>query len=623
MRSFWSKEEIPRWIGLTLVGLYTLGLTVASWTAVREARQAPLVTEMLTKRRAVRLLGALLQKLPDDGTYTERRWLREFSRDFDCPHLRIVGADGKVLASQRPDEVGKPTPIAPEMANQFPTEMAITSVQQRPDGRWQCLFRLPLRRDSGEPERFLEGAVATGGPEQPGLLSQAATLWVILAAVAALLLFYRRMRHHFRGVTQIAENLPADPIRLEQDLATLRVADSLGTTARSWNALIDVVEELQTKARRSVASDELCQALERSGAGELAGALNALPDGFIHLTEGWVVRYANSRAIRLMGWQDNFDGSQGRVLLDELDTSPLGQALLEVVRQTQSPEGFFQPANQMVDDDDGASTYRVRVLPLGLKRGGECIVVITDVSQQTRADRAREEFVSQVTHELRTPLTNIRAYAETLSSGVFDDPKVISDCYNVITKETRRLSRLIEDILSVSQMEAGSIQLIEDDVDVRELISDAVCDLRGLADDKNIDLQLNLPAKLGKIRADRDKLTVVLNNLLGNALKYTPSDGSVRVGCKTTESQLLITVQDSGIGIDPADQERIFEKFQRADDADVQAEPGTGIGLTTAREIARRHKGDIEVMSAKGEGSTFVVKLPMTGSPAGVAGSAK
>ena len=219
--------------------------------------------------------------------------------------------------------------------------------------------------------------------------------------------------------------------------------------------------------------------------------------------------------------------------------------------------------------------------------------------------------MSQVTHELRTPLTNIRAYAETLSSGVFDDPKVITECYNVIMKETRRLSRLIEDILSISQLEVGTIQLRVDDVDLRTLMTESVRDLRALADEKQIDMQLSLPSKLPVIRGDRDKLAVVVNNLLGNALKYTQSGGSVRVGCQVSAEEVLITVKDTGMGIDPKDHDRIFEKFQRGSSPDVEEITGTGIGLTTAREIARRHGGDIVVMSSKGDGATFVVHIPV------------
>lgn len=280
-----------------------------------------------------------------------------------------------------------------------------------------------------------------------------------------------------------------------------------------------------------------------------------------------------------------------------------------------NPTGFFEARNKVLtaDNEDGQnlSSYRVRVIPLPQARHqGECVVLVRDVSQQIRAESAREEFITQVTHELRTPLTNIRAYAETLSSGMFDDPNLITECYNVITKETRRLSRLIEDILSVSQLEVGTIELAIGDVDLKTLLGEGVRDVRGVADEKNIDLQLVLPAKLELIRGDRDKLAVVINNLLGNAIKYTPANGNILVGCQFTGNGVVITVKDNGLGIDPADHGRIFEKFQRAGDPEVQSEPGTGIGLYTAREIVRRHGGGIELVSEKGKGSTFLVRLP-------------
>jgi len=360
-----------------------------------------------------------------------------------------------------------------------------------------------------------------------------------------------------------------------------------------------------------MASHELKQALQRSSGGELAEVLNALPDALIYITDGGVLQYVNSKAVRLLGWNRPEEGESARGCLEDIEAGPLGRQIIDAIRALQEPDSSFRSAVKDIEDTEHGSTYRLRVLSVRRRRAGECLVVLTDVSQQVRADRSREEFVSQITHELRTPLTNIRAYAETLSSGMFDDPKVVTDCYNVITKETRRLSRLIEDILSISQMEAGSMQLVEDDVDVRALVSEAVRDVRGLADEKKIDLQMDLSAKLGTTRGDRDKLAVVLNNLLGNALKYTPSGGSVHLGCKMSETELLITVKDTGLGIAPEDQHRIFEKFQRANDPDVQSETGTGIGLTTAREIVRRHGGEIEVMSEKGQGSTFVVKMPV------------
>ena len=160
------------------------------------------------------------------------------------------------------------------------------------------------------------------------------------------------------------------------------------------------------------------------------------------------------------------------------------------------------------------------------------------------------------------------------------------------------------------------LSLTWDDVDLTSLLGEGIRDVRGLADEKNIDLQVVLPAKVSPIRGDRDKLAVVVNNLLGNAIKYTPADGAIVVACRFSEDAVTLTVKDNGIGIAPKDHARIFEKFQRADDEDVSAIPGTGIGLYTAREIARCHGGEIDLLSEKGKGSTFIVKLPLQASRA-------
>ena len=608
-KQFWLAEEVPRWIGLSLVVLYTTGLTAAACTAISQAQAQRRQTLQERTTRAAELLGELLAGTDAEDVRAQQLLLHQFALDFGCLQLRIVDRNRQVLASTRPDEIGKPDPYDPQLGTLFPRRTEVLSLpdDDNDGGVARELFRMPIADPGKIPHRFVEGVFVSSPLAADGLTNHAGTLMVILVVSGALFLLYRRMREHFRGMSRIAGNLQACPDVLAHELDSLRVADSLGTVTQSWNRLIDMVGELRAESRRAAASDELRHALERSTGGELAEALNALPDGLLYITNGETIRYANAMAIRLSGWQrqENRPGD-----LSEIEAGAMGAKLVETVHGACCADGTFESVSRVVEDPRDGSSYRVRVLPPRRNRPGECVVVMADISQQVRADRAREDFVSQVTHELRTPLTNIRAYAETLSSGMFDDPKIITDCYNVITKETRRLSRLIEDILSISQMEVGSVQLVEDDVDLRTLLSDAVRDVRGLADEKDIDLQTNLPSKLGTVRGDRDKLAVVLNNLLGNALKYTPSGGSVRLGCKLTETELMITVKDTGIGIDPADQERVFEKFQRADDPDVQNEPGTGIGLTTAREIVRRHGGDIEMMSAKGQGSTFVVKIP-------------
>lgn len=595
---------------------YLCGLGAVTYVARRQTMEMATAQVLSHGNHASSLLAKLVSRIDEADIAWQRALLREFSKQVDCEHLYVADDIGLVVASINADEVGHPKPLKPPVgppageqngtvtARGHAIELASDAA-----GVIRYYYRLPIAGTKAGPARTLEGVLRwdTAAAVSSG---QAWLLVIVLIAVGLLGVVYHMMRRHFRGVSCIADNLMTHGHHLEEELGSLRVADSLGAVACSWNKLIDLAESFQVEAGRSTAVSELRQVLERSSTGELADSLDAVPDGLLIITDGDLLVHCNMAAVQLTGWHRD---ENSRPRLGELKSSDTGTQLLEVIEKVRGPDGCYEGHNELMECDAGS--YRVRVVPQR-KSGqhGACVVVIADVSQQIRADRAREEFVSQVTHELRTPLTNIRAYTETLSSGMFDDPKMISECYNVINKETRRLSRLVEDILSMSQLEVGSIQILFDEVDVRALIQEAVRDVRAVSDEKNIDLQAVLPAKVDPIRADKDKLAVVLNNLLGNALKYTPPDGEVRIGCQVTDEHLLITVKDNGIGIDPAEQEHVFEKFHRSKDTEVQNVTGTGIGLTTAREIARRHGGDIELMSEKGKGSTFVVKLPLVSS---------
>jgi signal transduction histidine kinase len=243
------------------------------------------------------------------------------------------------------------------------------------------------------------------------------------------------------------------------------------------------------------------------------------------------------------------------------------------------------------------------------------------VTQAKEAERARDNFLYHVTHELRTPLTNIRAYAETLSQGVIEDEQTIRECYNVIMGETQRLNRLVEDILNVSQLEVGSARLDVGDVQMDKLLRSVVQDMQGTADAKNIEMVLNLPAKMPQLRGDKERLAVVFTNLVGNAIKYTPQSGRVDVRCAADAGRLRVAVGDTGYGIKPEDQEKIFDKFYRvSDDERVAKIPGTGLGLAIVKETLRLHGGSIIVESTIGQGSTFTVTLPAVVLEEGTAG---
>lgn len=225
---------------------------------------------------------------------------------------------------------------------------------------------------------------------------------------------------------------------------------------------------------------------------------------------------------------------------------------------------------------------------------------------------ARHAFVAQATHELRTPLTNIRLYVETAIEDGETDPSIRATALNVINADARRLERIVGEMLSVAEIEAGAFKLNVDDVRLEQLLDDLKRDYDQPAREKRVTLTFLLPPKLPVLQGDRDKVAVALHNLVGNALKYTPAGGGVTVRVEADDKQFSVAVADTGIGIAADDCERIFERFYRANDGRVAKITGTGLGLTIDREVARLHGGDITVESQLNKGSTFRLALPMS-----------
>ncbi len=259
----------------------------------------------------------------------------------------------------------------------------------------------------------------------------------------------------------------------------------------------------------------------------------------------------------------------------------------------------------------GNGVLRFSIRPVRREDSASAMVIIEDITQQRAAEEARHNFVAQATHELRTPLTNIRLYVETAIDEGENDPATRAKCLNVINGETRRLERIVGEMLSVAEIEAGSFTAHFDDVRLDALFAELVEDFREPARDKKIALNFKLPPKFPIFTGDRDKVVLAIHNLIGNALKYTPSGGQVTVSVEVDATQVRVAVQDTGIGISEQEQDRVFERFYRAKDPRVERITGTGLGLTLAREVARLHGGDVTVDSQLDKGSTFTVSLPL------------
>jgi signal transduction histidine kinase len=235
--------------------------------------------------------------------------------------------------------------------------------------------------------------------------------------------------------------------------------------------------------------------------------------------------------------------------------------------------------------------------------------LLTEQNERLReADRLKDEFVALISHDLRTPLTSITGYTElALEAELADDVRGYLD---VVARNSARLLALVNDLLFVARLQAGELSLEPHDVDLAEVVRETVQALEPRAAAKAIDLTCVLDS-VPVVRADRGRLQQLLDNLVSNALKFTPDGGSVYVSLGRKNDAVLLEVADTGIGIATDDQRRLFQRFFRAENAVERQLPGTGLGLYISRAIAEAHEGSLTVRSEFGRGSTFRLELPL------------
>ena len=239
------------------------------------------------------------------------------------------------------------------------------------------------------------------------------------------------------------------------------------------------------------------------------------------------------------------------------------------------------------------------------------ILVFHDLTRIKQLENVRKEFVANVSHELRTPLSLIKGYVETLIDGAKDDPVVALRFLHTIEKHADRLSFLIEDLLTISQLEAGQIVLNLQPIELREQADQVVSDLAARASERQVTLHNEVPEGL-MVRADGDRLQQVLFNLVDNAVKYGRAGGNVRLGARRLDAERVEGwVADDGPG-SPADAgERVFERFYRVDRARSREAGGTGLGLSIVKHIVQSHGGEVRLVSEAGKGAAFYYTLPM------------
>ena len=277
---------------------------------------------------------------------------------------------------------------------------------------------------------------------------------------------------------------------------------------------------------------------------------------------------------------------------------------------TQSPELMIYSQNV----NGEYISLRVRFALIRRESGfiSGLVAVLHDTTEQEKEERERRLFVSNVSHELRTPLTSVKSYLEALDEGALSEP-VAPDFIRVSLDETNRMMRMVTDLLHLSRIDNETSHLDVELINFTAFITfilNRFDKMRNQDEEKKYELVRDYPINSVRIEIDTDKMTQVIDNILNNAIKYSPDGGKITVTMKTTDDQMILSISDQGLGIPKEDLPKIFDRFYRVDKARSRAQGGTGLGLAIAKEIVKQHNGFIWAKSEYGKGSTFTIVLP-------------
>ena len=332
---------------------------------------------------------------------------------------------------------------------------------------------------------------------------------------------------------------------------------------------------------------------------------NKLDTIFLHMTDG-VVAYDRSGAVI------HCNSAASEMLLrpvekcsyDELFEEIYPFRLVLAMRRPNFAEGQLEISGKFLE---------VSMAPFSSGDDAGVLVVLHDVTTQRKNEEMRKEFVANVSHELRTPLTNVRSYAETLHGSAGElPPEMEQNFLSVIIGETDRMTHIVQDLLTLSRLDSGHFAMkmasfsFGSAIDSVLRSSELEAKRRGHSLYKDYD-----PAALPEIEGDRSRLEQVMMNIVGNAVKYTPDGGEIRISAGVSGSKVWMEVQDNGIGIPKADRSRIFERFYRVDKARSRESGGTGLGLSIAKEIVELHNGSLAIVDTDAPGTTMRLTLPV------------
>ena len=539
---------------------------------------------------------------PDEAARTAAQI---FSSNGHVVRMTLIQRDGTVIADTGADPAGLDNHLTrPEVAGALETGGTA----------WDTRYSATLHMDMMYFARYDAGKALVIRSSLPLSELQSTTtaldLRILIVSVVILLLFLLVGLLSIRIVSRPFTEMKAAALAITSGRYDLRVRRILGDRSEigrltsAFNGMADRLEasvaDLEDKTYR------------------MDAILDAMDTPLFAVDPQMAVTFRNAEAKRRYGGESE-DGEVGRPMIFFVRSRAVEDFVKESMKAMKRNAMEWRQ-----ETDDGVRIWRVAVSPLQGRDGG-AIVVFHDITETMRLQRIRSDFAANVTHELSTPLTAIRGFIETLRGGAVKNPALADRFLDIIDLEAERLHRLIDDILTLSEIEGGRAEAEPVPFDLNERIDRTVVLLEESAAKRGVHLVAG-PPRVGsddggameeseepgrfEVRADPDRIGQLLMNLLDNAIKYNREDGTVWAWAeRERDGRTRIHVKDTGIGIEEEQKARIFERFYRVDAGRSRESGGTGLGLSIVKHIALLYKGNVRVESSPGEGSEFIATL--------------
>ncbi|OJF18173.1 MAG: hypothetical protein A6D91_09580 [Bacillaceae bacterium G1] len=372
----------------------------------------------------------------------------------------------------------------------------------------------------------------------------------------------------------------------------IRTSDEIGDLARTFNRM---AEDLDTTIQ------DLWREKEH-----LSNILNSMTDGVLTVDAGGQILMTNPPGRKMLRHlQERDEAANGETHRLPGPLLPYFQQLLQTGRE------------QSGDVTANGRTLSVVITPLyreaDEKNNGlrGAVAVLRDVTEERKLDKLRDDFVANISHELKTPIAMLQGYSEAILDGVVQDGEEIKALTRIIHDEALRMGKLVNELLDMARIQSGQLKLQIQEVDLVGLCTHVLNKFEKMAEESRIGLSLKQETPVPLVAADSDRMEQVLTNLVDNALKHTPDGGSITVRLRKLTDEVLLEVEDTGVGIPTEDLPFVFERFYKTDKARTRGKTGTGLGLAIVKNIVEAHGGMITAKSQVGKGTTFSIVLPL------------